>query len=1112
MLQLLSHNFHVLSSSILRPSADILCQDGNLLAAEVILALHYTRSDNSDVLNSLLEQAMSWVDSSSGIPLLVPLASWVKPKTCPLVVSCRFQEPWSVDGTAGALVLEPTLNHQHVLVSGGGHGFAIWMYHISSRKQVRSFEGHQSSVVFLKTIADGQLFLSCACDGMVMIWSWTQVNCHRSFRPGKGKLLSACVAHSNEFLLTGFADCQVVLTPLFSEGNELANEARTFAHHTGPVTALALTSQDMYLLSGSADFTVVISCMRTGLPISTLSGLMAPVKTLAVTSNDAFAVLSCEDESLKVFSICMSSQLLEIIGHEEKICSLAIATDDCRVFAGSSDGKVYCFDLHTGELVSTQTCHQKAVSCLKLSADGLLLMSGSVDGFNVWSTYTNDADNGNEANYVCVATISPDYKYAAYGNNSGRVILWDLENCHDIWMTPSANDPLVTSLQFDHDSVILLSGSADGLVRILSMANGLTLKTYEGHSHPVTCLRIFTDRSVVISLDSLGHVILWSTEDTEDCSYEAFGLSDVGSLLEFLDDSDVLVTVKDNEKELKVLNMVGREEAWVTKARLQHNDDITCLCVSANGQVLVTGSKDMSLKLWSIKSASLTQVMAEHQQPVKHCAVNVDGSMVVSASTSEALSWNVCSGQSLCSFEAHKAPITSLVVSEDGKIALSSDENGWLYAWHTVDGDRIACFNAHLPVVSILISPDCRRIVLTLERCPHIACLCLHNIPFYEDIVSDSFSAQTFGVPSSIISGRAVIDSNINDIANVPNTNSIQTVKVQPLSSVNNASRDAPARRSRPGTASSNFKRSRSSLRLFDKLKRNQTQFFNVSPSVRSSYRGELIPTAMLASQSVCGAVTMSHSSGNKWWLSLVILDVGVLACFFWLLAIAVRYQSNCGRAQCADDSNIRYAFLGWLAYSLVLSVKICIIFKMVIQHLKTSDLFGPGTLELTLSASALIFLLLVLSHHFNNPRSPRQLFLSYLASTVTLDVIDSIVFLKLLIDPVRRQLMADHPGLDTGILFLACFNFVLPTFCLFKLRYNFGLPTWVPLPYEQFYSLMYFITVNLPFLLIRIFVVSDPDSPITGGSVFMIKNVIMLVIGVREAWVAYIRSRQGEI
>lgn len=46
-------------------------------------------------------------------------------------------------------------------------------------------------------------------------------------------------------------------------------------------------------------------------------------------------------------------------------------------------------------------------------------------------------------------------------------------------------------------------------------------------------------------------------------------------------------------------------------------------------------------------------------------------------------------------------------------------------------------------------------------------------------------------------------------------------------------------------------------------------------------------------------------------------------------------------------------------------------------------------------------------------------------------------------------------------VLFFACLNFVLPTFALFKLRYSKGLPSWVCLPYEKLYTLVYFLVVN---------------------------------------------------
>ncbi|KRZ36783.1 NACHT and WD repeat domain-containing protein 1 [Trichinella pseudospiralis] len=824
MLQLLNHSFHVLYSSILKPSASILFQNCNLLAAEVILNLQYSRENNTKVLNSLLEQAMSWVDSSSDIPLLVPLSPWVKPKICPLVVSCRFQE--STTPIGNNLVLEPTLNHQHLLVTGGRFQNSIWMYHTSSRKLVRSFEGHVSNVIYLKTITDGQFFLSCSVDATVMLWNWTQVSCQKAFKAGKGKLTSACAARTRCYLLTGFSDGRICQHSI----SETTEKLRTFNHHTAPVTAIALTSNDLYMLSGSADFTVTICCMLSGNPISQLSGLMAPVRTIAVTSNDTFALVSCEDESLKVFSICMNTHLLELQGHEGKICSLEIAKDDCRVFAGSSDGKIYCFDLHTGQLMTTQTCHHSAVTCLKTSIDGHFLFSGSTDAFNVWSIYTDGVDLFQEPNYISVMAMSCDFKYGAYGNNSGKIILWDLEMCNGIWATNCKNYSKVTSLQFDNDSVILLSGTADGLIRILSMANGMTLKTFEaccpiyhGHASPVVALRIFSDRSVVLSLDAYGHVILWSTEDTEDYSYEAFCLSDVGSILEFIEDRDVLVSVRDNEKELKILNMVGREEAWTTRGRIQHNDVITCISISGDKQLMVTGSKDQSLKVWEIKPACLTQVLAEHQQPVLFCDVSYDGAIVVSGSENEIFAWDTYSGQSISKFTQHQHPITSLAVTYDGKICISSDQDGWLYAWHTVTGANVAAFNTHMPILKLLLTPDCRRILLKLQNCPHVACLCLHNLPPLEDYIQDSTSREPFNLLPTTLTQRSATGQMFD------NAGSAENISHRSESKSNAAAdfytKDNTLRTARSSSGTNQFQRSRSSLRLFDRLNRSHTQF-----------------------------------------------------------------------------------------------------------------------------------------------------------------------------------------------------------------------------------------------------------------------------------------------
>lgn len=46
---------------------------------------------------------------------------------------------------------------------------------------------------------------------------------------------------------------------------------------------------------------------------------MAPVSNLALTSNDTFLLVTCDDETLKVFSLCRGNELHELRGHEGKV-------------------------------------------------------------------------------------------------------------------------------------------------------------------------------------------------------------------------------------------------------------------------------------------------------------------------------------------------------------------------------------------------------------------------------------------------------------------------------------------------------------------------------------------------------------------------------------------------------------------------------------------------------------------------------------------------------------------------------------------------------------------------------------------------------------------------
>jgi hypothetical protein len=73
--------------------------------------------------------------------------------------------------------------------------------------------------------------------------------------------------------------------------------------------------------------------------------------------------------------------------------------------------------------------------------------------------------------------------------------------------------------------------------------------------------------------------------------------------------------------------------------------------------------------------------------------------------------------------------------------------------------------------------------------------------------------------------------------------------------------------------------------------------------------------------------------------------------------------------------------------------------FSLFHMDIPVDTLFNRNLYKLNLAMSALIFLFLVEAHHYTQLNSPRQMYLAYLESAITLDILDSIIFLNLLWD-----------------------------------------------------------------------------------------------------------------
>ncbi|CAI4224423.1 unnamed protein product [Auanema sp. JU1783] len=246
----------------------------------------------------------------------------------------------------------------------------------------------------------------------------------------------------------------------------------------------------------------------------------------------------------------------------------------------------------------------------------------------------------------------------------------------------------------------------------------------------------------------------------------------------------------------------------------------------------------------------------------------------------------------------------------------------------------------------------------------------------------------------------------------------------------------------------------------------------------------------------------------DKIWYSWIGADALVIVVFLWLLVLAVKHNQTQMEEVCSVDGKVKYAWIGWFIYSLVLVGKISACFRLFYHKLppgsldNNDKLFDDQLFKLGLTLSAPIFLFLLETHHYTPLMSTRQMYIAYLATAVCLDLIDNIDFMDLLWQSFNDTWKL-HFWLDVAILSVVCVNFVMPTFTLLRLR--FGRFPNVLLVSDKIWALVYVLIVNGPVLGLRIYLYILLEIENKGKkyqfSVFSIKNVVMIYLAIRELW-----------
>ncbi|KAL4721787.1 hypothetical protein ACLX1H_011281 [Fusarium chlamydosporum] len=379
-------------------------------------------------------------------------------------------------------------------------------------------------------------------------------------------------------------------------GKNWSNCMQTLEGHSS-VTSVALSPDNQLIASGGSDNTVKIWDITTGLCLHTLEDHDGPVGPVAFLP-DGQSVAAASN-TIKIWHTKTGLCLRTLEGHDELVESVASSPDGNYLASGSIDERIKIWSSKTGKCLKTLEDHSDRVNSVAFSPDSQRLISGSADtAVKIWDMesfsclHTLQSCDG-----ACVSVaFSPCGKRLASVSDYGTIIIWDAAIVSSLPML-KIYSPFANVIAFSVDSKLLAVGGTDCPTRLLDAETGAVLQVLAVESW-ATSLAFTSDGQHLISGSADGSVKIWAVS-IDACSQPVEDL-DV-HVCDIIISADCLRVVSGHRD--------GTVKIWDTETGtcLQtlegHCDSVTGVDFSADSKRLASYSMDRTIKVWDTITA-----------------------------------------------------------------------------------------------------------------------------------------------------------------------------------------------------------------------------------------------------------------------------------------------------------------------------------------------------------------------------------------------------------------------------------------------------------------------------------------------------------------------------
>ncbi|MGD8625069.1 MAG: WD40 repeat domain-containing protein, partial [Anaerolineae bacterium] len=618
-----------------------------------------------------------------------------------------------------------------MMVSGANDG-TVFLWDVASGQLLKRLEGHTTYVLDVAFSPDGRRVLSGSGDQTAILWDVASGQVVHRLTGHTSSVRAVAFGPDGRTALTGENSLsdpgELILWDLDTDDAE-ARIIQRFGTKEGEnrqgVRSVAISPDGRTALVGLSadpphDRPLVLWDLETFEVLRFFAGPSTAIDEVAISQEGHFGLSSAEGERLiSLWNLETGEELLRLEGHEGLARSVAFSPDGRTALSTDDNGVLIWWDLTSGEPLQRLGGHTGGAwggawdvdfvdntSAISSSEDGTLRLWDLTTSFQLdhWGQ-----DGLRHGAAVTALAISPDGQWAISGAGSdaryepvaadNSLILWDYQTGEALRRL-EGHEATVSDVVFGPDGVQALSSSFDGTLILWDLASGKPIRQLEGHTGLVTGVDISSDGRHALSSATDYTIIHWDLTSGQalqrfighqynELGGIVFGAKDRQAISYGWDASLIVWDVASGQRLRRLTGLDGDAGGHLTST------DIVGLSLSPDGRTaLSAGGEDRTLYLWDLASGKSIRRFDGHASYVRDIMISPDGRTALSGGWDENLIlWDMASGTPLrrlpvsASFEESDTGAygTRVAIHPDGQTALSGEPDGTILKWQLAE-------------------------------------------------------------------------------------------------------------------------------------------------------------------------------------------------------------------------------------------------------------------------------------------------------------------------------------------------------------------------------------------------------------------------------------------